>query len=993
MRHVGKSLWIVGGLVLLVALVIALLSASRVQTQIVRHILADQPGIDARVGTVKVSWGALHITDLTFKQGPLSVRVPTLQADLPLWRMLTAHKRIDRIEARGWALQWDGDVVVLADATAPRRLDAAGWSAVLANLSTAEEGSDTVALWEQLTQLLNQPLPLTVGEIDLQGRAVWRQAGPGADGSAEVRISGAGPTAGIAQNLQIEIDAVGARASARGIQSLSITNQLETRLASDHRIDRLNLTTELVANLGAESGERVYGLEIGLAQVSGSPRIGLELRQGESPLISAELGSTEQTGALQGAWAVSLSAHNLSHLMLGRELPSFSVDGHGDLSASASLNDAALSGTVNFLVTDLGNHLDMLSGVGDLSGEMNFAVQQSGPDTRFTRFDLALAGAAPVLEARLLQGVEIGSDAFELRVANPDEPLCEIVLAGLPPAWIQPWIAPWVLDARPVQGKLIGLVSPDGLRMVTNEPIRMERVALAEAGRTWVDDGLVEVEMGAELTPLGWQVELGRVEVARHGSPVITVQARGGQIRVEDETLKVVGRVEADLHGVMGWPGFQEMASLQSGRLTAEFGLGFEERISVATAITMDELAGADGVMLPNVEMDGRVDLLPGGAIEVHLPGKLERAGRSSEITLNLRAQSAAGRTTFESSLSSPIIHVQDLQDFVAIIPKDESEAVADIARGAPLSAVQVQTPVARWGDTTGSMQISVGQIVIPDAPVIERVTAEVTMAPDGIYAPVVEATVGEQGKLVMNASLNFDATQSDAYIGAASVKLSDIAVEPWLRWFEPGQVPVLTGRVNLDVDWQGVAKDPRGLVDAGLLQAQVTSPGGVIRALGVDVENYIQTGQTVASLGALFGALSGNEQLQQHSLRIKSATDAAALLASITFDQFSLNLDRGPSGDIVLSDLSLISPSMRLLGQGRITYRLGFPFWVQPLEISLSLSARDELGSALQQLGLLETEADNLGYLPLVSDFTLDGSLANIGTDELRQLILRALR
>lgn len=988
MRRGGKTLWVVGTLGFLSVLLLLVAFNSRVQTAVVRHVLADQPGWEASLGSVKLGWSQFTISNLVINQGPLAVRVPALRAELPVWRLLTADKRVDRLVAQGWEVRWDGGIAEVATVDYPR-VAGAGWGSVFASLE-AGRPPESAALWEQFTQLLNQPMPITIGEVDLQGRAFWRQAGLGADGFAEIRVQGHGPSSGEMRQLEAEIDATGARANARGIQSLKIVNRLETVLAADRSIDQLRLATELIPSLSGQSTDRVYGLELNLAQAGGTPQLGLALREGDTVLVSAELGSTGDTADLEGKWSISLNATNLSHLMLGQELPTFSVDGHGEVSASPTLADAALSGTVSFVVTDLGSYLDAMSGVGDLSGEMNFAVQQSGHDTRFTRFDLALAGAAPVLAARLLQGVEIGADAFELRVANPDEPVCEIVLAGLPPAWIQPWLAPWVLDARPVRGKLVGLVSPQGLRIVTNQPIRMERVTLAKEGRTWGDEGLIEVEMGAEITPLGWQVELGRMEIARNGRPVVTLQARGGQLQEDDDTIKVVGRVEADLAGLTQWPGFADTAQLTSGRLTAEFGLGLDERISIATAITIDDLAGADAVALPNIEMDGRIDLLADGGIEVHLPARIEREGRSSELTFNLRTETVGGVPTFESSLSGPVLHVLDLQSFAAILPP-EVAMVGVTARAQPqLSPVQAASALPLWGRSTGSLLVSVGQMLLSDAPTIERLRAELVADAVGITLPVLSATIGSQGRLDGTGRLAFDAAAADNYQGTAEIKLSEVAIEPWLRWFDPAGLPVLTGRLNLAATWSGAASQPADLADAGGFQARITSTGGVIRALGVDVDSYIQTGETVAALGALFGAVTGNQQVQQHSLRIQSATKAAELLAAITFDQLSLNLDRSPGGDIVLSDLSLISPTLRLLGDGRITYRVGQPFWVQPLEINLSLSARDELGVAFQRLGLLKMEADNLGYLPLINGFKLDGSLANIGTAELQRLLIR---
>lgn len=990
MHRGAKIIWIGGAVMLLLVLLVAVLASSQVQTRIVRQVLADQPGMQSSLGSVKLGWGGVTVSDLVVKQGPLSIRIPALQAELPVWRLLTDDKRVDRLVARGWEVRWDGAVIELADAR-PVRVDGAGWSNVLASLEGAG-ATDSATWWQQLTRILNRPLPFTWGEVDLEGRTIWRQAGPGADGFADVVVSGSGPRAGTAQRLRVDIAATGARASARGIQSLAINNELETILAEDRTINRLKLETELVASLDGPTENRVYGLSLDLSQAAGTPRLGLMLREGDLPLISAHLESEDASSRLHGDWAVALNATNLRHLMLGRELPGFALDGHGDLSANVTLSDLAVTGTMTFLVNDLGTHYAPLSGVGDLSGETNFAIQQSGHNTRFTRLDLALAGAAPVLEARLLQGVEIGRDAFALRVANPDEPLGEIKLEGLPPAWVQPWLAPWVLDARPVEGKLLGLVSPQGLRVITSQPIRMDRVALAQADRTWVDDGTVEVDLGVEITPLGWQVELGRMEIARHGRPVVTLQARGGQLQQDEDIIKVVGRVEVDLVGLTEWPGFEERVGLDSGRLTAEFGVGLDERVSIATAITMDELTGREGVALPNVEMDGRLDLRADGGIEVHLPARIHRAGRSSELTLNLRTETVAGESTFESSLSSPVLHLQDVQDFAAIFPS-ESPTLAGRVSGDGLSRVQVLPAVPVWGSVKGSLQVSVGELRLPEAPAIERVRAAILVHQEGIEVESLEAVVGAEGRVISTGRLEFDSLAPLVYRGSAELTLSDVAVEPWLRWFDPEQLPVLTGRVNLSATWSGVAREPLELVNKGVLQAQVSSSGGVIRALGVEVDSYIQTGQTVAALGSLFGALTGNEKLTQQAQRVQSASRAAAQLSAITFDQLNLGVDRVANGDVIISDLALISPALRLIGDGRITYRPGVAFWLQPLELTLNLSARDELGTALTQMGLLGEQADALGYLPLVSNFTLDGSLANIGTGELQRLLMRSFR
>ena len=346
-----------------------------------------------------------------------------------------------------------------------------------------------------------------------------------------------------------------------------------------------------------------------------------------------------------------------------------------------------------------------------------------------------------------------------------------------------------------------------------------------------------------------------------------------------------------------------------------------------------------------------------------------------------------------EGSLSGPRIYLQDLQTLSALM--GDTEPVLEVAgddRSQPgLSPVQSNATRPVWAGLRGSIQTALGEIVLEDSPSLSRLEADIVIEPTALRLDGFSLAVGEAGSVRADASLQFDASQARPYRGMAEISASDVAIEPWLRWIEPDSTPVMEGNVNLTASWQAEMRDLSELANGGQIKAEVSSTGGVLRALGVDVESYVQTGQTVAALGALFGALTNNPKLAEQAQRVQAATNVAERLSLVTFDQLSLNIERGVTGDVVISDLSLIAPALRLIGEGRITYRDSLAFWLQPLALKLNLSARDDLGLALQNLGLVKSQADALGYLPLVTDFNLDGSLANIGTAELQRLLVRA--
>ncbi len=986
----GKR-WMVGTVLAVIVLLVVAAFLSPVQTAVARQVLADQLGADAELGRITVRPGAVELANLTVQRGPIAVKVPALRAEMSLWRLLMSQPRVDRLEAKGWELRWDGSVE-LAEAATPPRVDGAGWSAVLGSLTGA--GEVPPGALEALAQILAQPVPLAVGEVDLEGNAAWRQAGPGADGSAQVRIRGRGPQAGRDNILSLEVVAVGAQATARGIQGLDIRTELATRLDTDARLEQLGFRNTLATRRDDLSEVREYGLDLTLDQTGGVPRLDLVWREGDNALVTARLANDSAAQGLAGQWEVATNSSQVSNLMLGRELPEFDFSGVGTLAAPNDLSGISVEGDLEIMVSDLSSVGAEWAAIGQMNGQMSFAMRQGREDTRFTDLTLRLEGAAPIVEARLLQGVELGRDAYELRVESPEDPVWQLQLLGLPPAWAQPWLEPWIVDAQPIQGGLLGLVTPQGLRVVTSDPIRLKDLSFAKAGRTFVDRGELEIELGAEVTPEGWQVELGRVALARDGREIALLQARGGQLQVDEGVAKMVGRLDVDVAAITEWPALADQLSLESGHMTAEFGLGLGERLSVATALTLSELsAAASTVNAPQIEADARLDLLADGVVEVHLPARLISTDRNSDFTFNLRAEPQSGGWEVAGSLSGAMVHAENLQGLLELLP-DSNDEIAQIEFGAAkLSPVQATPARAAWTGLTGSVQANIGQLLLAGAPAIQRLSGEILIEESSVRMPTFAAEIGEGGAALINASLEFKPDERNSYQGLASVGLTDVAVDPWLRWLDPAQVPVLTGRMNVDARWESAVDDLDRLVEAGTVSAQISSAGGEIRALGVQVESYIQTGQTVASLGAIFGALTGNEDIQQHASRIQSVTSAAEMLSLIAFDQMNLQIDRIPNGDILLSDISLISPSLRLLGEGRITYRPGTPVWLQPLEITLNLSARDQLGVALQRLRLVRGEADTLGYLPLIDSFTLDGSLANIGTNELQRLLVGALQ
>jgi hypothetical protein len=199
-------------------------------------------------------------------------------------------------------------------------------------------------------------------------------------------------------------------------------------------------------------------------------------------------------------------------------------------------------------------------------------------------------------------------------------------------------------------------------------------------------------------------------------------------------------------------------------------------------------------------------------------------------------------------------------------------------------------------------------------------------------------------------------------------------------------------GRFDLTSTINGRAADLSQLMSAASAEAKLSSRGGTLRALPLRFAEAARTGGTLADVVGVIGGLTGNSRVQRVAEGSKAAAEFAQAVGALAFDQLNIEVSRQAAGEIAIKDISLISPMIRLLGSGGIASRPDTPFWQDPLKVRLQLSARGAMAQHLRTLRLLQQQADNLGYVAMVEDFNLEGSLLNLSAPHLQSLISRAL-
>ena len=117
-------------------------------------------------------------------------------------------------------------------------------------------------------------------------------------------------------------------------------------------------------------------------------------------------------------------------------------------------------------------------------------------------------------------------------------------------------------------------------------------------------------------------------------------------------------------------------------------------------------------------------------------------------------------------------------------------------------------------------------------------------------------------------------------------------------------------------------------------------------------------------------------------------------MLSEVQFDQLNVRVSRDPSSNLRLTEFSLVSPIVRLQGEGIITLKPDLPLFNQPLKLTLSLGVMGTVEKAMTQAKapMLSTNRDELGYLKSTDPFDVVGTLDQPDPGQLYTVVARSM-
>ena len=1001
----GRPLFL-GSLVLAVLLLTAAGIAfdSGFQTWAARRALAGQPGFAVSLGRIAAGLNQVRLENVRVQWSGAVLDLPAAEIDLPLLSAGLRHRvLVRRLQARGWTLDLTHahrPAATPGAAFAPRPTEFSLVPSAYADVVPAAPPAVFAGIFSQL----KLPVDFAVAGVDLTGE-VLLPAQPGRPAArAKLTITGGSLAAGHPGSFDYTASFVFAGAGVT-VRELTIRGTLGVVMDTPRSISRFVAATTAEASGPKLPGVVTLAVDLAAARSAMGETYGVAVLSGAKQLAAIETSYAAGESHLRGTWRVDMHDTDLAPFVLGRELPQFEAAGEGRFDLDTSLAELNASGRLNTKADRLAAIRPALGVLGAVQLEADFDLAQHGDATRVDRLAVTITGAKPVATVHALQAFEFNLKTGELNVADPARDLLGIAVQGLPLAWVGPLLSHlgFAVTGDELQGEIVASARHGGFALRPKTPLTIGNLSLTRAdGRPLLHAVDVALTASADYAPEGWQVEVASFSARSGGASLFALEGKAGQLAGREQPIKATGKWSAQLPALLAQPGAGGVVALTGGEAQGEFAASFGAKQELQLRLALTHLAAAAG-QLPAVSADLRADVAADGKVTFNSPWVVEREGRKSDLTLaGTLVPGATGRVV-TARLSSELLVIDDVKVLAAplaaapvpppvnSVPAESAPAVATSATVPAVPATAGAAPdkpaVPFWSGVTGQCVLALKKVTYNDQFQVTDVSGIIRLEADALKLVEVRAGFGPDSTVRLNDGITFHPAAPQPYVLALDFALDNFDLTPVFQALETDKAPKIEGRANLQSHLTATGATVADLAGRARGDLRISSKGGIFRALAADLSDRIQKGQSrVAAIASFLGIVADD-----FVNKAKIFADIAKALAEIPYDQLSMTVTRDASLNFLINDFTLISPEVRLGGNGLIRHAIGVPVADQALELQLRLGARGRLGDLMKRAGLLEASQDNLGYAVFSVPLKLGGTLAKTDTSAIRDALLNS--
>lgn len=616
------------------------------------------------------------------------------------------------------------------------------------------------------------------------------------------------------------------------------------------------------------------------------------------------------------------------------------------------------------------------------SGETDFTLAQPRLDVRRLQAEVTDPAGLVLFKAAALRPFvyDLNTRVAETPGASGAVDLMRVELGRVPLAALPVSRPRLKLGGFVTQGEFT--VSADGPKLVVRAPVAVKLVDVSV-----VNDGQpVLTGLGVEARPAfeyagkaNARIDTGDVTVrTATGATLLTAK---GQLTQSAQGLQGAANFALEVPAISSQPFFAGAQAVTAGRASGEVRAALGATNQLEARLTVNGLVAAGGGdPLPVANLSLRAVARSTGRITVQAPLLLDRSGLRSDLNFALEVVPGGRGFVVDGSLRGEHVELADALAVIGVF----SGAAASPAETPRANAVVAAKPVAdampAWSLFTGRLNLDIKSIVRGTEWSMSGLTGAVVVNADDVTVQKLEATFGEKGRLAAKALLRFT-KGAQPYELTGDFSLTEFDAGKLFKALDPSKAPTVEGIFTVNGKFAGNGETIGAAVERTRGAFDLTSRSGVFRGLQRTTNKVSMTSKAVELGASVLGSIFGSEKVTKTAEKVAGQAyfvdQLAQSVGELNYDQLSVKLARDETLNVNLEDISLVSPEIRLIGKGTVTYVAERPLLDQPLNASLSISGRGKIEELLGKLKLLNGTKDDMGYARTKETVTLGGTLS----------------
>lgn len=990
MKRIRLPVLVAGALAFVVGLALVVAFSSTFQTWAARRVIASRPGMQVTVGSVSAGMKRVELKNLRYVLSGAVLTIPSVELEVPLMAVAWDDDvQIKRLVAKGWTLDLSKRTTSPAGTVPLASVDQRGQQPAAAGGTPAAPISPTPAeIFKGVFAQLKLPVDLSVDGVQLEGDVILPPPG----GKVAVTLTGGGLGAGREGRFKLAADAT---LNQDGVKAVQLRGDVLATMDTPRSFSQFGAGLDGTATGGRFPQGVQLHTAVAAARVDTGETYRVAVATGGQELITLTAALPRNAEIFSGSWKVNVREQDIVPFAFGFPLPTFTATGEGKFDADARFETIHLSGRLDSIVDRLQSLVPALAAVGELRVSAEFDVAERNGTFAVQTLEAVARGSQPVATLRALQPFEFNFGTGDLRTADSTQELVSVALDGVPVGWVAPFVPDVQVEGGTIRGGFVANARGGGITVRSTTPLSIGSVTLAHSGRPLVKEVDFVLNALGDYTPKGWQAEISGFKATTGSATLLSLEAKLGQLAGINQPLKATAALNGNLALLLAQPAAAGSILLTSGDARVDIVVSLEAKKELQAKVALKDLAttvATKPVKLPTVFSNLRADIGPDGTITFNAPIQLERDERKSDLTII--GSVGAGKNklrAIDAEVTSNQLILDDAQVFASVLPVSPAGAKpAEGSTPAPpsTSPVPPRDAAPPWAGVHGSLGLKLKRIVYSDAIQVNNVTGRLRIEEGTLKLEALQAGVGESGRADLSGAVTFNSSAPQPYAIAADVAVREFDPAPLFRAMTGREIATVEGKFDVTSKLAGYAHTFSNLASGAEGSFQLTSKGGVFRGFPVDVSNIVENTSKlaawIASAGTAITSIAGKKESADVASKAEAVAELARALNPIPYDQLSVSLSRDAALNTTLRNFTLISPEVRLTGNGTALHKPGSCLLEDSLAMEFTLRARGRQGELLKYLGALEPQTDDLGYATCTVPLRVAGTLGQPDTSEL---------